>query len=312
MHTKPYCKAPWVALQYTALEGCKPCCEWKGDFYKGNVKDYYASDYLKEFKSYMHADTMHDNCKECVDIEDRGGDSRRLKYMQYHIPHGLQKLDYRPGNKCNLKCIMCGPENSSMWEDAENITLDKLDTSDIHDLDFSKLHKVMILGGEPSIDLKVREFLKTIQDLDCYIGITVNATNASDKWFNTLKSLKTNKLEIALSIDGTGDVFEHQREGANWLMVKENIIKYKENFRNVIIQVTATNYNYPLIHEWWDELLSFDIDIWQSVCYMPDKYALKTIEDKVSIINWLMEWRKTAPENKYKYVDEAINMLRVA
>ena len=84
------------------------------------------------------------------------------------------------------------------------------------------------------------------------IGVTTNASNASDKWFNTLKQLK--KLELDLSIDATGDVQDYQRTGSDWPVLKKNIIKYKETFRNVSINFAVTAINFPILDTWWDEL----------------------------------------------------------
>jgi organic radical activating enzyme len=318
MRTKPYCKAPWVGLSYTGTEGCQPCCEWKGDRFYGSHTEYLKSDYLKDFKEMVHEDEINPGCIECVEkekIDTRFG-SRRQRFEKYDIDGGYVRLDFRAGDKCNMKCRMCGTGSSSLWRDEDleqgqtmfgdtvealknksialkNVYENKyIDTSDVYDIDFSNLSKIMILGGEPSIDLKVRKFLDSVKDLDCHIGVTTNASNASDKWFNTLKQLK--KLELDLSIDATGDVQDYQRTGSDWSVLKKNIIKYKETFRNVSINITATAMNFTVLDTWWDEMINLDIQIFMSKCHYPDSMTLDAIPNvyKEYQVAWLKHWIK--------------------
>jgi MoaA/NifB/PqqE/SkfB family radical SAM enzyme len=299
MRDKPYCKAPWIGLSYTGTEGCKPCCEWKGRFFGGTYKEYIKSDYLKDFKAMMYNDEMHSDCMECIHNEKIKLISRRQKFMKYDVGDGLVRLDYRPGNKCNMKCRMCGAHSSSLWED-ENIkyygpenAVPKIDTSDVYDIDFSNLDKIMILGGEPSVDLEVRKFIDWVSQIThCPIGITTNATNSSDKWFNTIKKIK--KLELTLSIDGTGAIQEYQRKGGEWSKIKENIIKYRDTFKNTQIQLTATAINFPVLDRWWDELINLNLPIYFGVVHYPINQNLDAIPDdfKEEQIFWLDNWLK--------------------
>lgn len=299
MRDKPYCKAPWIGLSYTGTEGCKPCCEWKGRFFGGTYKEYIKSNYLKDFKAMMYNDEMHSDCMECIHNEKIKLISRRQKFMKYDVGDGLVRLDYRPGNKCNMKCRMCGAHSSSLWED-ENIksygpshSIPKIDTSDIYDIDFSNLDKIMILGGEPSVDLEVRKFIDWVSQIThCPIGITTNATNSSDKWFNTIKKIK--RLELTLSIDGTGAIQDYQRKGGEWSKIKENIIKYRDTFKNTQIQLTATAINFPVLDRWWDELINLNLPIYFGVVHYPINQNLDAIPDdfKEEQIFWLDNWLK--------------------
>jgi len=312
MRTSPYCKAPWVGLSYEGTVGCKPCCEWKGDSFFGTHTDYIKSDYLKDFKKLMFEDEMDNKCMECIHNEKINKRSRRQKHMQYDIDGGLVRLDYRAGNKCNMKCRMCGSHSSSLWEEENKKfgtfppdILPRLDTSDVYNIDFSSLEKLMILGGEPSIDLEVRKFLDYIADLNlnCYVGVTTNATNSSDKWFNTLKKL--NRLEVDLSIDATGDTQDYQRTGGEWSKIKKNIIKYKDTFKNVTIHLTATAINFPVLDKWWDELMSFDIDVFFGVVHYPTNMNLDAIpqEYKDYQLAWLNKWIEQKENPNYIHLN---------
>jgi len=327
MRDKPYCKAPWIGLAYEGTTGCKPCCEFQGADsktlsraeqldpsnerhtmpwgFQGTHTEYVKSDYLKDFKKMMYEDEMNEGCRQCIDhemVNARGwGKSRRQKFAKYKInEHGDNKIvrfDYRAGNKCNLSCRMCHPESSSMREEEEiklgNITAIYRvlpNTNDVYDIDLSGCETLSILGGEPSIDLGVRKWIDHIQDLDVIARITTNATNTSKKWFDTLRKLK--KLEILLSIDGTGAAQDFQRKGSVWADVKPNILKYKDEFEDVTIQITASAINFTIIDTWWEEMMELDVPVFCSAVTFPLAYNLSAIPDEIKAtqVTWLKKW----------------------
>jgi hypothetical protein len=73
-------------------------------------------------------------CDYCRNIEQAGGQSDRMTNLDFPGIHAPPELDHDPGavhvtprilevyfdNTCNLKCVYCGPNFSSLW-DAENI-----------------------------------------------------------------------------------------------------------------------------------------------------------------------------------------------
>ena len=324
MRDKPYCKAPWIGMVYEGTTGCKPCCEFQGSDsisnaiqsdpiydrttmpwgFQGTHTEYVKSDYLKDFKKMMYDDEMNEGCRQCIDHETlnpRGGLSRRQKFMKYEInEHGDNKIvrfDYRAGNKCNLSCRMCHPESSSMREEEEikhgNLTAIYRvlpNTNDVYDIDLSGCESLSILGGEPSIDLDVRKWIDHIQDLDVIARITTNATNTSKKWFDTLKKLK--KPKILLSIDGTGAAQEFQRKGSVWADIKPNILKYKDEFEDITIEITASAINFTIIDTWWDEMMELDVPLFSSAVTFPIEYNLSAIQDEIkeTQVIWLKKW----------------------
>lgn len=351
MRSKPYCNAPWLGLKYEGTRGCAPCCEWKGESFFGTYTDYIKSDYLNKFKDLMHQDKMHFNCRECTHNETVGNHSRRLYFLEYECcedntidyrKEGLNKivrLDYRAGNKCNMKCRMCGPESSSLLEEEiiaageqKEDFVRRLDTSDVYDIDLSQCEEISILGGEPSIDLKIRKFMNYVADnypkIKCII--TTNGTNASDKWFKTLmKFCEGAGLQIILSIDATGEVQDFQRSGGKWNKIKKNALRYKEISDSVkhekcslSIQLTASTINMTVLDTWWDELLSIGIKVNLNQVQYPPGMSIEAIpdENKKEQIKWLKKWIKNLPtpseftrdwplRNKYDSAETAIRIL---
>ena len=330
MRDKPYCNAPWIGLAYESSVGCKPCCEYhdgspSGSSFRGNHKDYVKSNYLKNFKKMMYEDEIDGGCKVCIDAERIDNFSTRRRLGVYNVDwnstdNKIIKFDFRAGNKCNLSCRMCHPESSSMREEEEikfnnaSSVFKVEDMSDAYDIDLSKCVELSILGGEPSIDLEVRKWINHVKDFNIHVIVTTNATNASDKWFDSLKQLK--KLSIWLSIDATGDANDFQRKGSDWKELKKNIIKYKKEFKNQIrIQITASAINFAMLDIWWEELMELDIPVHSSAVVYPMSYSLKAIPDeyKDDQIKWLENWisKESTIFRQKKEAKEAIKMLQM-
>ena len=321
MRDKPYCNAPWLGLAYESTQGCQPCCEWKQDTFWGTYEEYIKSDYLKRFKEFMYRDKTHPGCIECIHNEKVGGHSRRKYYEQWDndVDYGapglnrIIRLDYRAGNKCNMKCRMCGPQSSSLLEDEvvaagerEEGFIKHLDTSDAYDLDLDNCIEISILGGEPSIDLKVRKFMNYVADnySNIKIVVTTNATNASGKWIKTLMKFCSGAgLQVILSVDAAGETQDFQRSGGDWNKIKKNIQKYKEISDSpeyncgVTIQLTATALNMTTLDQWWDELLDVGVKIEINQVWWPKGMSIGAIPDeyKKQSIKFLENWLKELP-----------------
>ena len=340
MRNTPYCNAPWLGLYFEGTRGCAPCCEWKGSVFPGTITEYQKSDYLKNFKKKMYSDKLHANCIECETNEKNNAKigSTRKYYEQYDLQSHcagegvcpdtncnssdgitkIIKLDFRPGNKCNMMCRMCSPQSSSLLEEealkhgpsSQILTIDgittlnyvkNIDSSDVYDLDLSDCKEISILGGEPSIDLKVRKFIDYVAEkyTDVAVMITTNATNASDSWLNTLKRLcMGKKLQIVLSVDAVGPTQEYQRKSKiPWSKIRNNILKYKEASAghdncHLNIQCTLTSINLVTIDKWWDEMMDFNIDVQVNPVHHPFPLSVSAIppELKNKSVEWLKNW----------------------
>lgn len=351
MRDKPYCNAPWLGLYYEGTVGCRPCCEWKGDTFEGNIAEYKESEYLHKFKKMMYDDKESIFCRECIHNEKVGGHSRREYYDRWQccsdedMPFDIDvdglyqiiRLDYRAGNKCNMMCRMCGPTSSSLLEEEiiqageqEVEFVKHIDTTDVYSLDLSACEEISILGGEPSIDLKVRKFMNYVAEkypkVKCVV--TTNGTNASKKWFDTLmKFCDGAGLQIILSVDGTGPTQEFQRKSnINWHVIKNNLEKYRKASEShpgchISIQLTCSAINLVTIDKWWDELVHCHIKIDPNQVWWPKGMAVACIptELKHKSIDWLRNWSSnykpdpmlTDAEVKdiYKAVTTIINIL---
>lgn len=344
---KPFCWAPWVSLTYNAIRhggSAEPCCEWRGNqtspknFFQGSATEYLKSDWLKNIKQVMlnhDMSVISKTCEECIIEESVGNNSSR---MDYHnnikngewSTEGLHFLDFRPGNTCNLKCRMCSAPNSSMIEEEQGLNLYSMDVSDITKLDFSNIKVIKILGGEPSIDPKVSEFLDYLEKNfyrpdDVIIRMTTNCTNVNSKWLDRLS--KWNKVSLNFSIDATGNIVEYIRSGCKWSVLERNIEILKKHSWKWQYNVTTGMYNFPVIEKWLPYFIENiqEVDIINEkykeskivktsmgpedvVTYMsiitPHALSLKALPDEIK--NEKLEWLSGFKSN---YVEKIINVF---
>ena len=154
-----------------------------------------------------------------------------------------QGLDYSVGNLCNLKCVICGPNNSTAWitdwkkmhpdHDIEPYKYDKNIQNLLSDQDsLINLRNIHFHGGgEPLLsndhyDLlcKIKQ-VKGLGDVKIFYncnGTTLPSQKVLDIWEECLL------VEIYLSLDDVRGRFNYQRTGADWNTVVSNINTMKE------------------------------------------------------------------------------------
>ena len=235
--------------------GYNPYCFFKGYIKESTSLDINAiwiSPERQELKRCVENDTPILGCSTCYQAESNGLISRRLHsaklYEEYHCDTNIdldspQSLDYSVGNLCNLKCVICGPHNSTQWiPDYQKINPDK----NIDHLKYQKLNQLEITdseslknivnvhfhgGGEPLLSkhhvnlLKKIEQVKGLGDVRVYYN-----TNGTVRVSDSVLALweKCKLIELYFSIDDVGSRFNYQRTGANWNEVLHNLQWYTD------------------------------------------------------------------------------------
>ena len=247
---KPLCYAPFIGMYATGYEQFAPCCVAQKDKYKNvDPKDYWTSTELQDMRKQLLTQEWPDKCKFCKNKREKGLKDETWiwdKHMgkvdvELDIEYGNSTkgpmfLDYRPSNVCNLKCRMCVPNASSQitkefqehkdmqeWFSAPDKVVNNFDAFK----DFTgsiELKQIKILGGEPTMDPLVLDFLETI--IDNYeilpaLRFTTNGTNLNKRFRNIME--KFEDIHIVFSIDAVGDAYEYVRTNANWSKTKKII-----------------------------------------------------------------------------------------
>jgi molybdenum cofactor biosynthesis enzyme MoaA len=246
MSSVPLCYAPFIGMYADYTGNYAPCCV--AEKVSSTATEFWTSETLVSIRKKMLANEWPAECSYCKNMESNGLQSDiglwKVAYAKVNKPLDLIQgtdnmgpyyLDIRPGNVCNLKCRMCGPQFSSQWEEEikNNIGLDWLlhennmteDFKDFINYSIDKnLLEIKILGGEPTIDENVimllENMIATKQNLPA-LRFTTNATNLNKRFQNIMSYF--DKLHIVFSVDAVDSEFDYIRTNANWKKVKNNI-----------------------------------------------------------------------------------------
>lgn len=251
-----------------------------------NLGEIWDGPELQHLKDLIAQDLPISGCKFCYNAESNGLPSRRqgakkfyeiyLKDTTLDLP-APQSIDYSVGNLCNLKCIICGPENSSAWvSDYQSL----YPTIDINSTKFKKFDQIELDdttllanlknihfhgGGEPFLSDNHVNLLKKVKQIkglsDLHIHYNTNGTKTVSQEVLDLWS-ECKLVELYFSIDDVGERFEYQRTGATWHEVEQNILWFKNNMApNHMFKINCT-WSYLNIY-FLDELVSW----WQNNLY---------------------------------------------
>jgi sulfatase maturation enzyme AslB (radical SAM superfamily) len=145
---------------------------------------------------------------------------------------------------------MCyaGASSQRLVFDLKHGAQSKYQMNDVDKDFFDVLQDVKILGftgGETILQPEVIRLIDFLieQGLSTNMIITVltNASDFPDELVERFKKFR--RVLYTVSIDGTGDVIEYQRRGADWSKVQENVIRIHHSLVHEIINhvVTACN-----------------------------------------------------------------------
>ena len=260
-----FCVMPFIHMAIEANGDIRPCC--MGDSFDLNItgktiQQVYNDPLRLQFVDSFRRNEQHPLCHVCwKDPEVRIKFSSVPMFIETTkqamtgiLPeHKLRWLEIKPGNRCNLKCRICGVHNSSSWakDDAAlinpNLPFKKSDAykytqscdwiddptfwNDIHELDEIKL--IHFMGGEPYMVPEHFQLLeRLVADPDVDTSKITIRYNTNGTYFPSSEnlSLYNNFYQIimGLSIDDIGERFNYQRKLADWEEVKSNLIKFKK------------------------------------------------------------------------------------
>lgn len=204
-------------------------------------------------------------CEHCRDQELAGGMSDRLNYLsrpdnKRYVPIELYKnpsatrvkptqLSVHFNNKCNLKCLYCGPNLSSAWvkekwqhEQGKSYDFDPWELDSVYKARLEKFFKWMennysslkafdLLGGEPFIQTEVWDCVDWMIahpnhecDIEIYSNMQVKPV-LFKRGMDKLKELSKTVREVRFvaSIDCWGPASEYIRNGMDLTTFEENM-----------------------------------------------------------------------------------------
>jgi MoaA/NifB/PqqE/SkfB family radical SAM enzyme len=305
-----------------------PCCYFRWEEVpedlNSNHPDPFNHPFLQNIRAKMLNDEYIEGCSKCYTDERVSGRSMRLDMNNPNNQFGwpktgrgkipkLTNIDLALSNVCNNKCRMCGPLLSTQWyADAKKMgyPFDQKGivarNSIVEDYDLSDLRFIKLLGGEPLMEQE--KFIKVLRKCnlsDLQILMVTNTTlRPNQELLDLLKQCR--KITIQLSVDSYGKINEFLRKGSDWEQTKENIIWYKETFKDYPVDVSvhsvASFYNVNLVHELIDFCIESKLFHNYVVVDGPNWMGPRNLppEIKPKILEYLKVKQDEYPENHKK------------
>ena len=268
-----------------------PCCQIDADYLKP-ISELNNPDRFADLKT-QDCPSGHP-CNKCSVNEYHGLPSYRNTFdSAVTSAPGLQFVDIRNTNFCNLKCRYCGPHFSSQW--AEELgkfpLIQHQDITDYKDILITDaLHWMYFTGGEPLINSEHWTLLEELIDSGRASRISLmyntNLTTIKYKDKNIIdlwQQFKT--VNIQCSIDAVGEPLEYIRSGTSWEKIKLNLDQLVSVSQNSNINITLSPVlsilNIWFINELYKYASSKNIPIELIILSGPDYLALDAIPDSL-------------------------------
>lgn len=246
--------------------------------------------HLKKARQQMLDGHRPPECEHCWNIEDNSSEASD-RIQKSAAPWAWEGhatltdttatptyLEVDLGSTCNMKCMYCSPEVSSMWmEEIKRDGLYPLTHYGLHNLEwmqskgrvpipennpnpyleafwkwfpdvFPTLHTLRITGGEPLLNPGLWKMLKMIDENprpDLNLAINTNLmvpNNVWDRFEQWLEKIvdKVKTLEIYTSADTYGEDAQYIRHGFNWNVWVYNVWNLLTHHPKIIPIVTCT------------------------------------------------------------------------
>jgi len=242
-----------------------PCCQAGSAIEVVDTFDFQTSAHLTKLRKQFDCNERPVECNRCWQAENNGHKSRRMSAMEFYnvAPSSdviLQGIDHSATWACNLACVMCSPENSSLWASQENLNRDDLKSMGryfqksnnfLDKLDLEHVKKIHFNGGEPMLNNDQTEFLLKLEEQgvlkNTFISYNTNGTVMPSQQIIDLWE-RARLVKIFFSIDAVGSAFEYVRWPGKWDQTSKNILDMKDSLpHNVMFGFNTTVGNYNLL-----------------------------------------------------------------
>jgi len=290
---------PFIHIYGSAGGDLVPCCEAQeiplnnpGE----SAEQTWNNENYRELRRALSNGERPDRCSVCWHNEDSGIVSNRQQWEKdnwqmysdvvetlddYSVVNKPVWVELKVSNFCNLKCIMCSTHSSyKRVQDLDIITKYQKDGHETRLLRptalFDSLNEwpelwdsVQVLqftGGEPIINQEHYDLLAGIplsHRQRIKLRYATNITQIKFKQYDLVKIWREFKhVNIKVSMDGVGDVYNYIRQDGNWDTVYSNMLTLSTvpNIDLAVgITVQAHNiYQMPEFYQFWQDS---DIDL---------------------------------------------------
>jgi sulfatase maturation enzyme AslB (radical SAM superfamily) len=236
-------------------------------------------------------------CNKCSVNEYHGLPSYRSTFDDaVTVSPGLQFVDIRNTNLCNLKCRYCGPHFSSQWAEELGVVplVQHQDLDNYKDILITdSLHWVYFTGGEPLINSEhwalLEELVNSGQAASISLMYNTNLTTIKYKDKNIIDLWRQfNAVKIQCSIDAVGKPLEYIRSGTSWEKIKSNLdqllLASTNSNINIALSPVLSILNIWFIDELYKYAESNNIPIDLIILTGPDYLALDVVPDSLKLL----------------------------
>ncbi|MFA5491106.1 MAG: twitch domain-containing radical SAM protein [Candidimonas sp.] len=298
---KTKCVYPWIEMLAQTGGDWNMCCisASAGKILKEDGSTYRAAhDSMESARTSPWMDQVRQDmldgkeisaCKHCYYQESIGKKSYREMFNQEwtdklgideierltetnKVIEGVQYLDLRLGNLCNLKCRMCHSFNSTMiGDEAKELLKEDESFKDIYGRYISRsepadkfewfesdhfwhdvidkipnLRKIYMTGGEPTlIEGNYRfidECVRSGHSKHITLMFNINCTNIQQRFIDQLEHFEF--VILNCSIDAYGELNDYIRTNSRWKAISKNFEKLLKLPKNVQLGVTPVIQTY--------------------------------------------------------------------
>ena len=231
-----FCPLPWIH-DYRSLDGQKyMCCQshssgmpLTGDFNDADRND---------LRQRMWSGEQLPHCAPCYTAEANGVVSARQNSCQewlnkpgsreffetWRAGDAGQRMyyDLRYNSKCNLSCISCGPEFSTLWKKELNIPITEYKL-DVDPAEVLQSKRVYFAGGEPLIIDEYTDLLTYLANNNYtgHVSINTNLTSLRSDVLAAITSMPD--ISLVVSVDSWGRAEEYVRYPKQWRKFLDNL-----------------------------------------------------------------------------------------
>ena len=337
--SKTFCMLPFMHIYGTAGGDIVPCCEAQevplnnpGE----TALESWNNENYKELRRALTNNERPERCEVCWHNEDSGIVSNRQQWEEdnwnefadeievnddYSVTNSPKWIELKVSNFCNLKCIMCSTHSSykrvkdldiiTKYQEKGHETRLLRPTTLFDSLNewpelWEHVHTLQFTGGEPIINQEHYDLLDSIpQHLKHKIKLRYasNLSHIKFKKYDLVKIWNEFKtVNIKISMDGVGDVYNFIRQDGDWDNVYTNMMVLdSEPTIDVAAGITIQAHNIYHMPEFYDFWKHSDIKlrfITANILQTP-RYLSPTVwpeEYREAIINKLKDALDEHPE----------------
>jgi sulfatase maturation enzyme AslB (radical SAM superfamily) len=277
---RPFCVSPFVRAYVLPDGSFRDCCATHPYLQSQPGQDFsqwwYQDARLQDLRQQMQKADFPTSCQSCR-VQDSSNNSLR-QAINRNNPDVLLGQHPREwsimfGNVCNLACWTCSELFSSTiaaqkkrigilpadYVDSQQSFMSRWDQLRLDIMRSYEQHDrvtLSLLGGEPSYNPVVREFLKEIYQAGLAprtrIELTTNGTKTNNEFFDLITDPAWLSLSVFVSVDAIGAKAEWLRYGCQWKDVQKNIDAYIQAAYRVEIHTVVSVLNIrdlPAVHD---------------------------------------------------------------